>query len=136
MSAGHIQRRGKSSWRLKFEGERDPETGQRNIQYVTVRGTKAAAKAKLVELVAAVGNGSYVEPSKVAVSEHVRARIAQWEAAGDVSARTAERYRELLDHQIAPHIGAKPLQKLSALDDEHVLTPPNWTRRSGGGASR
>ena len=102
MSAGHIQRRGKSSWRLKFEGERDPETGQRNIQYVTVRGTKAAAKAKLVELVAAVGNGSYVEPSRVAVSEHVRARIAQWEAAGDVSARTAERYRELLDHQIAP----------------------------------
>ena len=53
MSAGHIQRRGKSSWPLKFDAGRDPETGQRNIQYVTVRGTRAAAKARLVELVAA-----------------------------------------------------------------------------------
>ena len=44
MSAGHIQRRGKSSWRLKFEGGRDPETGRRKPQYVTVRGTKAAAR--------------------------------------------------------------------------------------------
>jgi integrase len=138
MSAGHIQRRGKSSWRLKFDAGRDPETGQRNIQYVTVRGTKAAAKAKLVELVAAVGNGSYVEPSKVAVAEHVRARIAQWEAAGAVSARTAERYRELLDHQIAPHIGAKPVQKLSTLDVEqwHAALRTQVSARTIGHAHR
>jgi hypothetical protein len=88
MSAGNITRRGKSSWRLKFEGARDSQTGKRNIQYATVRGTKAEAKLKLAALVASVGDGSYVEPSKVTVAEHVRARVDQWEAAGDISALT------------------------------------------------
>jgi hypothetical protein len=73
MSAGHIQRRGKSSWRLKFEGERDPEIGRRKTQYVTFRGTKAKAKLKLAELVAAVG-------------DHVLARIDQWAASEAISA--------------------------------------------------
>lgn len=73
MTAGNITRRGKSSWRLKFEGPRDPQTGERNIQYRTVRGTKREAQVKLAELVAAVGAGAYVEPSKLTVAEHVRA---------------------------------------------------------------
>jgi hypothetical protein len=80
MSAGHIQRRGKSSWRLKFEGARDPKTNKRNIQYVTVHGTKREAKVKLAELIAAVGGGSYVEPIKLTVGNHVLARVDQWEA--------------------------------------------------------
>jgi hypothetical protein len=44
---------------------RDPATSKRNIQYVSFRGTKREAQVKLGELVAAVGHGSYIEPSKV-----------------------------------------------------------------------
>src|SRR5258706_15647703 len=66
MSIGNITRRGERSWRLKFEGgERDPMSGQRCTRYVTVRGTKAEAQAKLRELLRGVDNGSYVEPSKL-----------------------------------------------------------------------
>jgi integrase len=123
-AAGNITRRGRMSWRLKFEGARDPETGRRNVQYHTIRGTNAAAKAKLAELVAAVGNSSYVEPSKLTVAEYVRARVDQWQAAYDpaaktgISPKTAERYRELVENQIAPHIGTKLLQKIRPLDIE------------------
>ena len=120
-TAGHIRPRGKGSWELKFEaGPRDPATGKRKIQYVSFRGTKREAQVKLGELVAAVGNGSYIEPSKITVAEHVRARVDQWEAAYDpaaktgISPKTAERYRELVENQIVPHIGAKPVQKLKA----------------------
>jgi integrase len=35
---------------------------------------------------------------------------------GTISARTAARYRELVENQIAPHIGNKPLQKLRSFD--------------------
>lgn len=91
MSAGHIQRRGKTSWRLKFEGARDPKTGKRNIQYVTVHGTKREAKVKLAELIAAVGGGSYVEPTKLTIGDYVLARIDPWEASEAISARTAQR---------------------------------------------
>jgi hypothetical protein len=33
---GNITRRGKSSWRIKFDVGADPETGKRLIQYQTV----------------------------------------------------------------------------------------------------
>jgi integrase len=48
----------------------------------------------------------------------VRDRVDQWETAGDISARTAQRYRQLVEHQIVPHIGAKLLQKLTRLNVE------------------
>src|SRR5258706_14212345 len=108
---GHIRPRGKRSFELKFEAGRDPATGKRNIQYASFKGTKRAAQIKLAALITAVGTGSYVEPSKTAVADFVRTRVTQWEAAGDISARTAQRYRQLVENQIAPPIGAKGLRK-------------------------
>ena len=109
---GHIQQRGKNSFRLKFDADRDEKTGKRKTQFHTFRGTKRQAQVKLAELIASVAQAKYVEPNKLTVAEWVRARVNHWEAAGDISARTAERYRELVENQIAPHIGAKLLQKL------------------------
>jgi hypothetical protein len=114
---GNITRRGKSSWRLKFDTGRD-EAGGRKIEYVTVRGTKREAEAKLAELTSAVHQGSFVEPSKVTIAEYVRSRVDQWQAAGTITAPTAKRYRELVENQIVPQIGAKLLQKLRPLDVE------------------
>ena len=107
MSAGHIRPRGKGSWELKFDAERDPATGKRKIQYVSFRGTKRGRRSSSPSLIAAVGNGGYVEPSKLTVAEHVRARINHWEPSGAISARTAQRYHQLSNGQIAPHIGAQ-----------------------------
>src|SRR5262249_60445122 len=36
--------------RLKLDIDRDPTTGKHRVRYVTVRGTKAAAQAKLARL--------------------------------------------------------------------------------------
>jgi integrase len=129
---GHIRQRGKRSFELKFDAGRDPATGERKIQYVSFRGTKREAQVKLAELIASVGKGAYVEPSKITAADFVRARIDQWEAASDITAGTAERYRQLLEHQIAPHLGASLLQKLSRLDIEGWHT----TLRNAGLAAR
>jgi integrase len=115
---GHIQQRGKNSWRLKFDAGRDEKTGKRKTQFHTFRGTKRQAQVKLAELIASVAQAKYVEPSKVTVAEWVRGRVDHWEAAGDISARTAQRYRQLVEHQIVSHIGAKILQKLRPGDIE------------------
>jgi integrase len=135
---GHIRKRG-NSWELKFDAGRDA-AGRRNIRYVTVKGgTKRRAQAKLAELLAAFGNGSFVEPSKLTVAAFVRTRVDQWEAAGDISARTAQRYRQLVEHQIAPHIGGIPLQRLKPLDVEdwhNTLRNGGRVRGSGGLAVR
>ena len=113
---GHIRRRGEHSWELKFDAGRDEKTGKRLTQFHTFRGTKKEAEFKLAELVAAVGKGAYVTRSKLTVTDHLTARIDQWEALGKITPKTAERYRELLNNQIAPHLGAKAVQKLTPAD--------------------
>src|SRR5215469_12323785 len=102
---GHIQQRGKNSFRLKFDAGRDEKTGERKIQYHTFHGTKRQAQVKLAELIASVAQAKYVEPNKVPVAEWVRGRVDIWEAAGDITGRTAKRYRQLVENQIAPHLG-------------------------------
>lgn len=132
MAKGHIRHRGNHSWELKFDAGRDPGTGRRKTHYISFKGTKRDAQTKLAELIAAVGNNSYIGPSKLLVGEHVNARIEHWEASGTISARTAERYRQLCDGQIIPHIGATPLQKLTTVDVESWhATLRTRGRRSG-----
>jgi integrase len=128
---GNITKRGRSSWRLKFDAGRDA-SGNRKIQYHTFRGGRREAQLKLAELIASVASNAYVEPNKVTVAEFVRGRIDQWEAAGDITARTAARYRELADNQIAPHIGDKALQKLRPLDIEEWHTVLRNSGRANG----
>lgn len=132
---GHIQQRGKSSFRLKFDAGRDDRTGKRKTQFVTFRGTKRQAQTKLAELIASVAQGKYVEPTKITVAEYVRDRVNQWESAGEISARTAGRYRELVEHQIVPHIGAKLIQKLRADDVEawHATLRTSGRANGNGG---
>jgi integrase len=112
---GSIQKRGKASWRLKFDLPLGPD-GKRRTQFVTVRGGKKIAQAKLAELLASVGKGAFVEPSRLTVAEHVRARIEVWHAAGDIGNSTRERYGVLLKKQIAPHIGSLALQRLGTVE--------------------
>lgn len=110
---GTITRRGKTSWRLKFDLERD-DSGKRQTRYATVRGTKAQAQAELRRLLGQVDTNAYVEPSKLTVGKY----LDQWLDGhrAEVSPRTAERYEELIRLHIAPAIGNKPLGKLSYLD--------------------
>jgi integrase len=115
---GNITRRGAHSWRLKFDVGRDAATGKRKFGFHTIRGTKRQAQVKLAELITSLEKGAYVEPSKITVAEFVRGRVDQWEAAGNISARTAQRYRQLAEHQIVPHLGTMILQRLRPLDIE------------------
>jgi integrase len=115
---GHIRQRGKRSFELKFDAGRDPSTGRRKIQYVAFRGSKREAQTKLAELIASVGKGGYVEPAKTTVADFVRGRLEHWQAAGEITPSTAQRYGQLIEHHIVPYIGSKSLQKLGTLDIE------------------
>jgi integrase len=125
---GNITRRGKNSWRLKFDLGRDPVTRKRLSRFVTVRGTKKAAEAELARLLAAHDAGILVEPSKATIADHLRSWI---DAATTLklSPKTAERYRQLIERQIVPHLGALPLQKLRPV---HVANWHATLLRAGG----
>ena len=131
--SGHVRQRGKKGqWYAVIDVA---EGGKRKRHWRKLEGTysgKREAQKACERLIAQQDEGTYVDPSKMPVANFVRERIDQWEAAADITARTAQRYRQLAENQIAPHIGTKPLQKLSRLDLEAWHT----ALRNGGLAPR
>jgi integrase len=113
---GHIRRRGVSSWELKYDIAR--AEGGRHIVYRSFKGTRREAAAELARLLARAADGGHVDPSKLTVADHVRARFEQWKASGAISPKTAEGYAGLIERHIVPHIGGKLLQKLTTRDVE------------------
>jgi integrase len=109
---GHIRERSPGRWAIVID-VRDPATGKRKRRWHSFKGTKREAQLERAKLIASVGKGDYIEPSKTTVADFTRSRIAQWEAANDISPRTAQRYRQLLDNQIAPHVGDVMLHKFN-----------------------
>jgi hypothetical protein len=115
---GNLTRRGKSSWRLKYDVGTDPSSGKRRTRYVTVRGKRQDAERELARLLNEVHNGTLIELSKATIAEHM---LSWLEGAHGLSLKTAERYRQLAEQQIIPHLGAIQLQKLkpSKVQDWH-----------------
>jgi integrase len=105
---GHIRRRGERSWELKFDVGVDAK-GNRKTRYSSFKGTKRDAQIELAKLVAAADAGTLPEPNKTTVGEY----LLKW-INGDrgLSGKTLERYRQLINAQIIPHLGAIVLQKL------------------------
>ena len=105
---GNITRRGKNSWRLKFDVFRHPD-GRRETRYVILKGRRQDAQKELTRLLAQADTGMLPEPSRMTVKEC----IAAWlDGAHGLAPKTAERYRQLAEQQIYPHLGTIVLQKL------------------------
>ena len=115
MSKGHIRRRSENSWELKYDIESD---GGRRTIYKSFKGTKRQAQAELTKLLAQASEGNHVDPTKLTVAEHLRARFAHWKLAKIIDGSTSQRYNELIEFNIVPYLGTRPLQRLSTLDIE------------------
>jgi len=108
MSRGSIQRRGKQSWRIRFEDGFD-EAGRRKRRTFTFKGKRQDAQRELTRLLSAADAGTLPEPSKATIVEHLRAWL---DGTHGLAPKTAERYRELAELQIIPHLGNKVMQRL------------------------
>jgi Arm DNA-binding domain len=91
---GHIRERSPGRWAIVLDLA-DPQTGRRRRKWHSFKGTKREAQKECARLIASIGQGSYVERSSATVAEFVRGRVDQWEAAGAITARTAQRYRQV-----------------------------------------
>jgi integrase len=123
---GNITRRGKSSWRLKFDLGPDPFTAKRQTRYVTIPGKRQDAQRELARLLDEAHKGTLIEPSKLTVAEYIRGWL---DGAHGLSPKTVERYRQLAEQQIIPHLGAVALQKLRPIQ---VQQWHGTLRRAGG----
>ena len=110
---GHIKQRSPGHFAIILDVFKD---GQRKRKWHSFKGTKREAQAECARLITAMKEGAYVETSKLTVGQHLLDRLTQWET--KIGHKTAERYRELINNQIRPHLGDKQLQKLKAVEIE------------------
>jgi integrase len=127
----NITKRGKNSYRIKFDVEATAESG-RQTRFVTFRGTRAEAKIEAAKITAAISKGEYVEGSKETVAEFGERWLRDW-AKGNTSNKTYSRYEELLRLHVSPHVGTKRIQKLRA---SHLQTLYATLQRETGLAAR
>jgi len=112
---GNLTRRGKSSWRLKFDIGRDPISGRRITKFVTLRGTKTQAQNEAAKIIAAAAIGEHVDPGRESVGTFVERWLRDW-ANNNVSNKTWTRYAQLLRKHLTSRLGSVPIQKLRAAD--------------------
>jgi len=131
---GNITKRGKDSWQIKFDVP--SVDGKRRQRYATVRGTYRDAQRKLTELLNAADTGTLPDPCDATVAEYLRAWL---KSANEQSPKTLERYGELAEWQIIPHLGATKLQQLKpeAIRQWHnILLSKGLKARTVGHAHR
>ena len=110
---GHIRERSPGHWAIVID-VRDPHTGGRKRRWHSFAGTKRQAQVECARLISEAQNGAAVDFSRVTVGAYLDRFQSDWVAV-HVSARTAERYRQLLDH-VRRHFGNRQLQKLRPAD--------------------
>jgi integrase len=120
MARGNITRRGRSSWRLKIERKAETPGGKPKVFTETLHGKRQDAERRLTELLGQIDAGKLIEPDKTTVEEYIVDWLGRSPAKGEpspqpptgISPKTAERYRELAEQYIYPHLGSTIMQKL------------------------
>ncbi len=118
---GHLRKRSKGAWTIVLDVGTDAD-GKRKQRWITVKGSKREAEAKLAKLVKAANEGSFVEPSKITFGDWLETWLAG--TSDRVRPRTHERYRSLVENHLRlghqrPGLGNVLLQKLRSTEIEH-----------------
>ena len=67
---GHIRERSPGHWAIILDIP-DPQTGKRRRKWHSFKGTKREAQIESARLISAVQGGTYLEPSKDDVGQHI-----------------------------------------------------------------
>ena len=108
---GHIKQRSKGSWTIWVDLGRDPETGKRKQQTLTVRGSKKDAERELRDILTRIEGNAYVKPAKITVGEFLTQWLKDycWLTLSPVTAQT---YEYMVRKYLIPALGQIPLTQL------------------------
>jgi len=134
---GSIRERSPGRWAIILD-QRDPATGNRKRKWHSFRGTKRQAQTECARLIAAMKDGTYIEPSKITVAQF----LDRWldHIKSQVTPKSHERYSGLVKKNIAPALGAVLLAKLRPVNigEAYAVALKDGRKdgRSGGLAPR
>ena len=108
---GHITKRGKDSYTIVLDLGRDPETGKRKQQWVSIKGTKKDAEKRLSELLHQLDTGTFMRPTKTTLAEYLERWLKDY-VWPNLAPRTAEGYETIIRQHLIPELGNYPLTHL------------------------
>ncbi len=127
---GHLEARGKGTWRAKVFVGFDKDTNRRMYLTRTIHGTKRHAENVMRQLLVEVGGGAD------ASTEGTMAQlVGRWlEIASDsLSPTTLKEYKRLLDRHILPSLGKRKIRSLRTSDLDAFYAR---LKKSGGNHGR
>lgn len=108
---GHIRKRSNDSYSIVVELGKDPATGTRKQQWVTVKGSKKDAEKRLAELLHQLDTGSFIQPGHTTVAEFLERWLEEY-ARPNLTPRAYERYEIIARVHLIPELGNIPLTQL------------------------
>ena len=135
---GHIRSRGTNTWAIIVDIGADPVSGKRRQRWETIHGSKRDAQQVLNHKLDELAIGTYVDPSKLTVGEYFKQWLADY-AKPTVSAKTYERYEEIVRCHLTPGLGEHAMSELRPLHIQgyYARALESGRRRNGkGGLSK
>jgi integrase len=118
--AGHVRQRTPGSWQITVEGPKDG-AGKRKAIIKTIRGTKKQAELEMRRIQHEIDNGVFTQPSKLTVGAFLERWLNDY-AKTNTSAKTQERYAQLIGRNTVPVLGSVLLDKLTPLQIQGFYT--------------
>src|SRR6516225_10009289 len=110
---GHVRERGKGNWYAVIDA-RDPKTGKRKRKWHSLEAKgKREAQIECARLISSLEGGTYLEPAKITIGQFLNRWLEDVKAR--VTAKTHERYSEIVRKNINPVLGAVGLTKLRSV---------------------
>jgi len=108
---GSIRRRGKGTYELTIDLGKG-SNGRRQRKFVSVKGTKAEADQKLMEVLTRLDKGMSLDGSKSTVGEFLESWLSSY-VETNTGPRTLDGYREKIRGYILPSLGNLVLVKMT-----------------------
>jgi integrase len=113
---GHITKRAENSYTIVLELGKDPATGKRRQQWVSVKGTKKDAEKRLSEMLHQLDTGTFMKPGKTTVADYLQRWLKDY-VWPNLAPRTSEAYESMVRCHLIPALGQIPLTQLKP---EHI----------------
>ncbi len=128
---GSIIKRSESSYAIVLNLGKDPATGKRKQQWVTVKGNRREAERRLTELLHQLNIGTFIKPGRLTVKEYLEQWLQDY-CVANLSPRTHELYSYICEKHLIPHIGLILLTELKPSHLQHLYSDKLSTGRSNG----
>ncbi len=128
---GSIIKRSESSYAIVLNLGKDPATGKRKQQWVTVKGNRREAERRLTELLHQLNIGTFIKPGRLTVKEYLQQWLQDY-CVANLSPRTHELYSYICEKHLIPHIGLISLTELKPSHLQHLYSDKLSNGRSNG----